>query len=81
MDAHDAAEAAYRNGQQRAAREIIEELEKKIDDELRSNYQAREGLTVGWDEFENSLIDRTECTIAVLSQIMCFLDELKKKYT
>ena len=75
MEAEFLTELGYRKTSD-VAREIFEEIEKQIEEALKSNYKVLPQL-----EFSNELYNSVRGKIDALRGIEGFIAELKKKYT
>ena len=80
MKDYEATEIAFKYGYEMgkadASREIFDELEKEIEEALKSNYKALPQL-----EFSNELYNSVRGKIDALRGIKGFIVELKKKRT
>ena len=66
----------YNNAKAEVAREIFEDIENVIDNELQNNYKVLPQF-----EFSNELWNKMSGRIEALKEICDFIAELKKKYT
>jgi hypothetical protein len=75
MNEHDATEIAFKNGYEKAVKEIFAEIEREVEEALKSNYKVLPGF-VDCDE----LYHMVQGKISALRGIEGFIEELKKKY-